>query len=190
MFSRRRSDHYRLLAQLRGARNILEIGTLGGYSTIWLARALPQGGRLITLDYDPKHAAIAERNIRRAGWWDRVEIRIGPALDTLPRLVADGSGPFDLIFIDVDKPNNASYFEWALKLWPSGTVIIGDNVVRDGAVADEKSDDPSVQGVRKFLEIVARESRVTATAIQTVGSKDMTDLSLCLSEKRIPSRQQ
>jgi predicted O-methyltransferase YrrM len=160
-----------LLAQLQGARKILEIGTLGGYSTIWLARALPQGGRVITLEANAKHADVARANLARAGLADVVELRLGPALDSLRRLAAEGQGPFDVIFIDADKPNNPDYFAWALKLAKRGTLIIADNVVRNGAVADPASTDPNVIGVRRFTAIVAAEKRVSATAIQTVGSK-------------------
>jgi predicted O-methyltransferase YrrM len=160
-----------LLAQIHGARRILEMGTLGGYSTIWLASALPAGGRLITLEYNPKHAEVAYKNIERAGLADRVEIRVGRALDTLPEIAAEGRGPFDLIFIDADKPSNPDYFAWALKLSRPGTLIMADNVVRDGAVIDANSNDGSVQGIRRFNELVAAEPRVSATAIQTVGSK-------------------
>jgi predicted O-methyltransferase YrrM len=160
-----------LLAQAHGARNILEIGTLGGYSTIWLARALPKGGRLITLEAEQKHADIARANIARAGLADVVEVIVGNALDTLPRLAAKGAGPFDLIFIDADKPSNPDYFAWSLKLSRRGSLIIIDNVVRDGAVIDAADGDPSVQGVRRMNELIAAERRVSATAIQTVGSK-------------------
>ena len=139
-----------VLALAAGARTILEIGTLAGYSTIWLARALPAGGRLITLEADPKHAAVARANIARAGLADVVDLRLGPALETLPRLASEGHGPFDLVFIDADKPNTAPYFEWALKLTRRGSLIIADNVVRDGAVIDAASTDASVQGVRRF----------------------------------------
>ena len=160
-----------LLAQIQGARTILEIGTLGGYSTIWLARALPADGRLITLEADPKHAEVARANIARAGLSDVVEVRLGRALDTLPQLAAEGHGPFDLIFIDADKASNPDYFAWALKLSRRGSLIIADNVVRNGAVVDTASSDPSVQGVRRFNELLAESPRVSATAIQTVGSK-------------------
>jgi predicted O-methyltransferase YrrM len=160
-----------LLAQMQGARNILEVGTLGGYSTIWMARALPDGGQLVTLEFSPKHAGVARANIAAAGLAGRVEIRVGSALDTLPQLAAEGRGPFDLIFIDADKENNPAYFNWALKLSRPGTVIILDNVVRDGAVADGASTDPVIQGIRRFHEMLAAEPRATATAIQTVGSK-------------------
>ena len=160
-----------ILALSCGARSILEIGTLGGYSTIWLARALPAGGRLITLEADPRHAEVARANLARAGLSDVVEVRLGPALDTLPRLAAEGRGPFDLIFIDADKPSTPEYFAWALKLSRRGSLIIVDNVVRNGAVVDASSGDPSVQGVRRFNELLAAEPRVSATAVQTVGSK-------------------
>jgi predicted O-methyltransferase YrrM len=160
-----------LLVQAQGARAILEIGTLGGYSTIWLARALPAGGRLVTLEFDPKHAEVAKDNLSRAGLAEVVEIRLGPALETLPQLAAEGGGPFDFIFIDADKDNYPGYFEWALKLSRPGTVMIADNVVRNGAVLDPACADPRVQGVRRFNELVAAEGRVSATVIQTVGSK-------------------
>jgi predicted O-methyltransferase YrrM len=159
-----------LLAQMQGARRILEIGTLGGYSTIWLARALPQDGKLITLEYEPKHAEVARANIAHAGLADEVDIRVGAAIDTLPQLAAEGAGPFDLIFIDADKRGNRDYFRWALKLSRVGTVIIVDNVARGGAVVDPNGDE-SVQGVRRLTEMLAKEPRVSATAIQTVGSK-------------------
>ena len=160
-----------ILAQAIGARSILEMGSLGGYSTIWLARALPADGRLITLEADPKHAEVARTNIARAGFADKVEIRVGKALDTLPQLAAEGLGPFDFIFIDADKGNYPGYLEWAVKLSRPGTLIIGDNVVRDGKVIDADDPDPSVQGVRRMNEIIAADPRLTATAIQTVGSK-------------------
>lgn len=159
-----------LLAQMQGVRSILEIGTLGGYSTIWLARALPNDGHLITLEIDSKHAEVAQANITRAGLTNLVEIRIGRAADTLAQLAAEGRGPFDLIFIDADKVSTPDYFTWALKLSRRGTVIIVDNVVRNGAVIDPNGDS-SVQGIRRFNEMVATESRVSAIAIQTVGSK-------------------
>jgi predicted O-methyltransferase YrrM len=160
-----------LLALSIGARNILEIGTLGGYSTICLARALPPGGHLITLEYEAKHATVARANIARAGLAGVVEIRLGRAQDTLPQLVAEGRGPFDLIFIDADKTGYTEYLAWAVKLSRRGTVIIADNVVRDGKVTDPSCDDPMVQGIRRFYDALAAESRVTATTIQTVGSK-------------------
>ena len=160
-----------LLARVQGARTILEIGTLGAYSTIWLARALPADGSLVTLEADPKHAEVARANIARAGLADVVELRLGRALSTLPQLAAEGRGPFDLIFIDADKPSNPDYFAWALKLSRRGSLIVADNVVRNGAVVDAKSGDPSVQGVRRFNELLAESPQVSATAIQTVGSK-------------------
>jgi predicted O-methyltransferase YrrM len=161
-----------LLARALGAKKILEIGTLGGYSTIWLARALRAGGRLITLEADPKHAEIARANIARAGLSEVVDLRLGRALDSLPQLAAERRGPFDFIFIDADKPSYADYFTWALKLSRHGTVIIGDNVIRKGAVIDPtKAGDPRVPGVLRFNELVAREPRVSATVIQTVGAK-------------------
>lgn len=169
-----------LLARLRGARTILEIGTLGGYSTIWLARALPVGGRLVTLEADPNHAQVARANLAGAGLADMVDLRLGQALDTLPILAAEGQGPFDLVFIDADKVNIPAYFSWALKLSRLGSLIIVDNVVRNGAVLDATSEDPNVQGVRRFFEQLATESRVSATAIQTVGSKGYDGLALVL----------
>jgi predicted O-methyltransferase YrrM len=169
-----------LLARLQGARTILEIGTLGGYSTIWLARALPAGGRLITLEAEPRYAGVARANIARAGLTDVVELRLGLALETLPQLAAEGRGPFDLIFIDADKPSIPEYFAWALKLSRRGSLIIVDNVVRKGAVIDAASDDPSVQGVRRFNELLAAERRVSATAIQTVGSKGYDGFAIAL----------
>jgi predicted O-methyltransferase YrrM len=160
-----------LLAKIQGARTILEIGTLGGYSTIWLAQALPAGGRIITLELDPKHAEVARRNFTRAGLAEVIELRLGRALDTLPRLAAEGCGPFDFIFIDADKAAIPEYFEWGRKLSRVGTVIIADNVVRNGAIIDAASTDPSIQGVRRFHEMLSREPRVSATTLQTVGGK-------------------
>ena len=169
-----------ILAQSIGAKKILEIGTLGGYSTIWLARALPAGGKLITLEFDPKHADVARKNLTNAGFDGVVEVRVGKAIDSLPQIAAEGHGPFDLIFIDADKPSNSDYFAWALKLSHIGTMIIVDNVIRSGAVIDEASTDPSVQGVRRFNDIAAAEPRVTVTEIQTVGSKGYDGLALAL----------
>jgi predicted O-methyltransferase YrrM len=160
-----------LLAQLQGARKILEIGTLGAYSTIWLARALPPGGRVVTLEANPKHAEVARANLQHAGLGEIVELRLGPALDSLAVLQRDGQGPFDLIFIDADKPNNPGYLDAALQLSRQGTLIIADNVVRNGAVADPTSTDANVIGVRRFTDLLASDRRVSATAIQTVGSK-------------------
>ncbi|HTN92904.1 MAG TPA: O-methyltransferase [Sorangium sp.] len=169
-----------LLARIQGARSILEIGTLGGYSTIWLARALPAGGRLVTLELDPKHAEVARANVARAGLADVVELRLGPALETLPALAAEGRGPFDFIFIDADKPSNPDYFAWALKLSRRGSVIVVDNVVRKGAVADPDSADPNVQGVQRLNKLIAAEPRVSATAVQTVGSKGYDGFAIAL----------
>ncbi len=160
-----------LMARMCGAQRILEIGTLGGYSSIWLARALPLDGRLVTLEYEPLHAEVARENLERAGLSGLTEVRVGRALETLPQVEADGLGPFDFIFIDADKPSNPDYFVWALRLSRPGTVIVVDNVVRDGAVADGDSDDPAVQGIRRMSELAAGEPRVTGTAIQTVGTK-------------------
>jgi predicted O-methyltransferase YrrM len=169
-----------LLARAIGARNVLEIGTLGGYSTIWLARALPDGGRVISLEADPRHAEVARANIARAGLDTRVEVRLGMALDLLPGLAAEGGPPFDFVFIDADKPNNAAYFDWALKLARPGSIIVVDNVVRGGDVIDAASDSPMVQGVRHFLERLAAESQVSATAIQTVGGKGYDGFAIAL----------
>jgi predicted O-methyltransferase YrrM len=165
-----------LLARIHGARTILEIGTLGGYSTIWLARALPAGGRLVTLELDPKHAEVARANFVRAGLSDKIEIKVGKALDSLPHL----TGPFDLIFIDADKVGYPDYLAWALKLSRRGTLIIADNVVRKGAVADATSTDPSVKGSRRFNELLAKEPRVSATVVQTVGSKGYDGLAFAV----------
>jgi predicted O-methyltransferase YrrM len=169
-----------LIARIQGAKRILEIGTLGGYSTIWLARALPPDGRLVTLEFEPKHAEVAAANIANAGLSDVVEIRVGPALDTLAKLHQEGCAPFDLIFIDADKPNNPGYLEWSLRLSRPGTVIIGDNVVRDGAVTDPANPDPRVQGVRQFIQMMADDPRLDATALQTVGSKGYDGFTLAL----------
>ncbi|KOU22104.1 methyltransferase [Streptomyces sp. WM6372] len=167
-----------LLARISGARTILEIGTLGGYSTIWLARALPAGGRLVTLEVDPQCADVAAANVARAGLADVVDIRRGRAVDLLPELT--DLAPFDLVFIDADKPSNPDYLKWALELTRPGSVIIGDNVVRDGAVVDSDSADPRVQGVRRFTELIAEHPRLTATALQTVGSKGYDGLVMAL----------
>ncbi|RCJ14996.1 methyltransferase [Nostoc sp. ATCC 43529] len=169
-----------LLAQLQRSRTILEIGTLGGYSTIWLARALPSDGYLITLEADAKHAEVAQSNIARAGLSDVVELRVGQALSTLPQLAPEGRSPFDLIFIDADKPNNPDYLAWALKLSRQGSLIIADNVVRKGAVIDTASNDASVQGIRRFNEMLASEPRVSTTVLQTVGSKGYDGFAIAL----------
>lgn len=169
-----------LLARAQSARSILEIGTLGGYSTIWLARALGPGGRLITLDMDPRHVEVARANVSRAGVADRVEFRLGKAAETLAQLVAEQAGPFDFIFIDADKESYTDYLEWSLKLSRVGTMIVADNVVRAGKVRDAASSDPLVQGVRRFLDRLAAEPRATATAIQTVGIKGHDGLAIAL----------
>jgi predicted O-methyltransferase YrrM len=160
-----------LLAKMLGVRRILEIGTLGGYSAIWMARALPEDGRLVTLEFERKHFEVARANIARAGLSERVDQRLGAALDTLPVLEGEGAGPFDFVFIDADKENCAPYFEWALRMSRPGTVIVVDNVIREGEVADTGSTDPMVLGIRRLNVAVAAEPRVTATTVQTVGSK-------------------
>ena len=169
-----------LLALIRGARTILEIGTLGGFSTIELARALPADGRLVSLEYDPTHAEVARANIAAAGLADRVEVRVGAALDSLPQVQADGIGPFDLVFIDADKANSANYARWALELSRPGTLIIVDNVVRNGRVLDDSTEDPAITGTRAALDFIAAEPRLTATALQTVGSKGYDGFVLAL----------
>jgi len=160
-----------LLAKLHGARRILELGTLGGYSTICLARALPSDGKLISLELDEKHARVARENIAAAGLAERVEVRVGPALESLARLQTEKAGPFDFVFIDADKPNTGPYFERAMELCRSGSVIIADNVVRKGQLADAASKDANVQGMRRFIDTVAKDARVEATTLQTVGAK-------------------
>ena len=160
-----------LLARLQGARHILEIGTLGGYSTIWLAKALPPDGHLVTLEMDPHHVEVARENIVAAGLENLVQIRIGPALETLSLLLDETTEPFDLFFIDADKQSNADYFAWALRFSRPGSLIIVDNVIREGAVVDAKTTHSAVLGTRRLYETVAAEPRVEATAIQTVGTK-------------------
>jgi predicted O-methyltransferase YrrM len=169
-----------LLAQICGARKILEIGTLGGYSTIWLARGMASGGSLITLEASPKHAEIARTNIARAGLTGVVEVLVGPALETLPQLAAEGRGPFDLIFIDADKESYADYLAWALKLARPGSLIIADNVIRDGEILDPASSDARVQGTRRFNQLLANEPRVKATVIQTVGKKGHDGMAIAI----------
>lgn len=169
-----------LLAQATGARTILEIGTLGGYSTIWLARALPADGKVVTLEASPKHAAVAQRNLERAGVADKVEIQVGPAQETLPRLIAEQAGPFDFIFIDADKESYPAYLAWTLELARPGTLIVADNVIRSGRILNETSDDVNVQGARRFNDLLADEPRVTATLLQIVGSKGYDGLALAL----------
>ena len=169
-----------LMARMIGARRILEVGTLGGYSTIWLARALPKDGRLISLEYSAAHAEVARGNLARAGLSEIAEVRVGPALDSLPVLAAEAQDPFDLVFIDADKENNPGYFAWALKLTRPGGVIIVDNVVRGGAVVKADSQDPNVLGIRRMYELIAAEPRVSATAVQTVGSKGHDGFAIAL----------
>jgi predicted O-methyltransferase YrrM len=169
-----------LLARMHGARRILELGTLGGYSTIWLARALAAGGRLITLESEPSHAEVALANFARAALSGVVELRLGPALETLPRLATEQCGPFDLVFLDADKENYPAYLPWILKLARRGTLIIADNLVRNGAVVDPSSADPRVRGVRRFNELLAADPRVDATVIQTVGMKGYDGFALAL----------
>ncbi|MEV7231844.1 O-methyltransferase [Polymorphospora sp. NPDC051019] len=169
-----------LLARISGARRVLEIGTLGAYSTIWLARGIPTDGRIVTLEADPSYAAVARANLDRAGVADRVDLRVAPALDTLPELLAQDAGPFDLVFIDADKPNNPHYLEWALRLTRPGSLVIGDNVVRDGHVVDPDSPDDRVRGVRTFLEMTGADPRLDATALQTVGAKGWDGFSLAV----------
>lgn len=169
-----------ILVRIMGARTILEIGTLAGYSTIWMARALPKNGRLVTIEIDAKHAEVARGNIAKAGVSSVVELFVGSAVDVLPRLASDKGVPFDLIFIDADKANIPVYFEWAIKLSRQGSLIIVDNVVRDGAIIDETNADPAVVGVRKFLETVGRNSSVSSTAIQTVGIKGYDGFAIVL----------
>ena len=169
-----------ILARAVRAKRILEIGTLGGYSTIWLAPALSPDGKLISLEADSKHADVARANIARAGLSKVVDIRLGRALETLPLIAGENAGPFDLIFIDADKPNIPEYFAWSLKLAREGSLILVDNVVREGKVVDAKSEDANVQGVRRFFDLLAAEKRVSATTIQTVGTKGYDGLAIAL----------
>ena len=169
-----------MLVKLTQAKRVLEIGLLGGYSTIWMARALPKGGRLISLEFSPKHAEVARANLRRAGLLRRVDIRVGPALETLPQLKAERAGPFDLIFIDADKENNPQYLEWALKLSRRGTVIVVDNVARHGTVIEAKSTAPDIRGTRKCLKRMAAHPRLSAVALQTVGIKGLDGFAMAV----------
>jgi predicted O-methyltransferase YrrM len=173
-----------LLARVQGAKTVLEFGTLGGYSTIWLGRALPADGRLITLEASAEYAEVARGSIERAGLGDLVDLRVGPALDTLPALEDEGAGPFDLTFIDADKVNTPNYFAWALEHSRPGSLIVADNVVRGGALADAASDDPAIQAQRRFHENLAAEPRVSATTIQTVGSKGYDGFTIALVNGR------
>lgn len=169
-----------VLALLCNAKNILELGTLAGYSTIWMARALPKDGKLITLEYDPKHAAVAQKNIERAGLSEQIQIKTGKALDILPQLHAEGAGPFDMIFIDADKPPYADYFQWALKLSRPGTLIVADNVIRDGKVLDENSTEAAVNGAQRFNKMLGANTAVTATILQMVGVKEYDGMALAV----------
>jgi caffeoyl-CoA O-methyltransferase len=169
-----------VMAKLCQAKKILELGTLGGYSTIWLARALPPEGKLISLELEQAHAEVAQKNIARAGLSDVVEIRVGRALDLLPELDKQGAGPFDMIFIDADKPPYAEYFQWAIRLSRPGTLIVADNVIRDGGVLDEESTDASVKGAQRFNNLLAQNQAVTATIIQTVGVKGHDGMALAV----------
>lgn len=169
-----------LLVRISGARRVLEIGTLGGYSTIHLARALPDGGRVVTLEQAPEHAEVARRNLGRAGFGDVVDVRVGAALDTLPELAAEQGEPFDLVFIDADKPNNPHYLEWALRLTRPGSLIVGDNVVRGGRVAHEEDTEPAITGTREFLTALGEDPRLEVTALQTVGAKGWDGFTLAV----------
>ena len=169
-----------ILARSVGARTVLEFGTLAGYSTIWLARALPEGGRLITLEADPGYAEVARKNIANAGLADLVELRVGPALEALPDLEAEGAGPFDFVFIDADKIHTPDYFTWALDRTRPGGLIVADNVIRDGALVDPETDDPTIPAQRRLHELIAADPGVTATTIQTVGSKGYDGFTLAL----------
>jgi len=171
-----------LLARLSKAKKILEVGTLAGYSTIWMAKALPEGGRLISLELDAKHAEIARKNIDRAALSSKVEIREGKAIDLLPKLVDEKAGPFDMIFIDADKPPYTEYFEWSLKLSRSGTLIIADNVIRDGKVLDQNHEDPMVKGAQRFNKALAANRNVSATILQTIGLKEYDGMAIAIVE--------
>jgi predicted O-methyltransferase YrrM len=178
--SRLQGKFLELLVRISGARRILEIGTLGGYSTLWLARALPADARIVTLEFDPHHAEVARANLAHAGLLERVNLRVGPAIETLPKLESTGDSPFDLIFIDADKESYPEYLDWSLKLSRVGTVIVADNVVREGKVVEADCDDPRVQGVRRFTEKMAAEPRLSATVLQSVGTKGYDGLALAV----------
>jgi predicted O-methyltransferase YrrM len=169
-----------LLVQITGARRVLELGTLGGYSTIWMARALPARGRVVSLEIDPRHAEVARANLKNAGVLNRVDLRVGRAADTLQAMVSDGARPFDLIFIDADKSGYPEYLDWSLKLSRPGTVIVADNVVRDGKVIQPDNPDPNIQGIRRFTDLVAANPRLTATVLQTVGAKGYDGFALAV----------
>jgi predicted O-methyltransferase YrrM len=171
-----------LLVRMTGARRILEVGTLGGYSTIWMAKALPASGSIVTLEYEPHHAEVARRNIERAGYSDRIEVRVGAAADTLPVLAAEKPEPFDFVFIDADKPSNTTYLDWAIRLGRPGTVIVLDNVIRDGQLVNGESRDPNVRGSRGAFELIAANPRLSATALQTVGAKGYDGFAVMILE--------
>jgi predicted O-methyltransferase YrrM len=172
-----------LLARMNGARRILEVGTLGGYSTIWLARALPKDGKVVTLELEQHHADVAQVNFKMAGLSDRIDLRIGPALKSLEMLGAENAGPFDLVFIDADKPNNPNYLTWAMRLSRPGTVIVCDNVIRDGTVINTRSGDPNVEGARAAFSFMAKAAGLEATAIQTVGAKGYDGFAIAIVGK-------
>ncbi|WP_339321620.1 O-methyltransferase [Paenibacillus sp. FSL W8-0194] len=178
-----------LLVQMQGAKRVLEIGTLGAYSTIWMARGLAEGGKIISLELEPHHAEVANANIQRAGLEHAIEVRQGNALELLEDLEREGAEPFDFIFIDADKPNNPHYLEWALRFSRPGTVIVGDNVIRDGEVANRHSTDPRVRGVRTFFDMIAGDPRISATAIQTVGSKGYDGFMIGIVQQTVQSPQ-
>ena len=178
-----------IFAEMIGAKRILEIGTLGGYSTIWLARSVPSNGRVITLEANAQYAEVAAKNIERANLTNIVDIKVGKAIDTLAELVEEDSSPFDFIFIDADKPSNPDYLQWSLRLSRPGTVIVGDNVVRDGEVANSDSLDPKVRGVRRFCELISEEPRLSSTAIQTVGSKGYDGFAIAIVDRAETKKQ-
>jgi caffeoyl-CoA O-methyltransferase len=169
-----------LLARIANARKILELGTLAGYSTIWMARALPQDGKLISLEIDPRHAEVARRNIARAGLSEKIDVQVGKGIELLSKLVEKKTGPFDMIFIDADKEPYAEYFEWALKLSRSGTLIIADNVIRDGQVLNPDIEDSKVKGVQRFNKALAANKKVTATILQTIGVKEYDGMAIAI----------
>ncbi|RWE73766.1 O-methyltransferase [Mesorhizobium sp.] len=171
-----------LLVRIRGAKTVLEVGTLGGYSTIWMARGLPADGKVVTLELDPHHARVARSNFERAGVSGKVALRVGPALQSIAALVDENAGPFDLIFIDADKPNNPNYLDWAMKLSRSGTIIVCDNVIRDGAVVKKNSGDVNVEGARAAFSFIGGEKRLDGTAIQTVGAKGYDGFAIAIVE--------
>ncbi|MBZ9676974.1 O-methyltransferase [Mesorhizobium sp. ES1-1] len=171
-----------LLVRIRGAKRVLEVGTLGGYSTIWMARALPADGKIVTLELDPHHAGVARSNFERSGVSERVDLRVGPALQSLSALGAENAEPFDFVFIDADKPNNPNYLSWAMRLSRPGTVIVCDNVIRDGAVLDEDGHDANVEGARAAFSFIGGDKRLDGTAIQAVGSKGYDGFAIAVVE--------